>query len=297
MTDNIQEGRSPSGSLRATSIGMLAILLWASLALLTVHARGIPSFELLALTFGVAFLSGMAVLGARGREALRQIRQPAAPWFTAFFGIFLYHALYFFALSAAPAAQASLIAYLWPLLIVLLSAVAAKEKLRASLLLGAALGLAGTAGLLIGRDGGTLQPGSVLGYAAAFICAFVWAGYSVLNRRHGVTPSGMLVGVCGGVSLMGGVVHLVLERTVVPSSHQWLAVLALGMGPVGLAFFAWDHATKHGNLPLLGALSYLAPLVSTLLLVATGQTEATWPILAGVVLIVGGAVVATNRLR
>jgi len=33
-----------------------------------------------------------------------------------------------------------------------------------------------------------------LGYGAAFACAFVWAGYSVLNRRYGKTTSGMLAG-------------------------------------------------------------------------------------------------------
>ena len=110
---------APGGDLRATIIGCTAILLWAALALLTVQAAGIPPFELLALSFGVAALGGTTLLAIRGPAALAQLRQPLAPWLTAFIGIFFYHALYFFALSAAPAAGASLIAYLWPLLIVL----------------------------------------------------------------------------------------------------------------------------------------------------------------------------------
>jgi drug/metabolite transporter (DMT)-like permease len=295
MTSATATGGSSAASWRATAIGVLAILLWASLALLTVHARGIPSFELLALSFGVAFLSGLAALAARG--GLAQLRQPAAPWLTAFLGIFLYHAAYFFALAAAPAAQASLIAYLWPLLIVILSALASGQALRLPHLLGAALGLLGTAALLLGRGLAPLSPSAAPGYAAAFACAFIWAVYSVANRRFGATPSGMLVGVCGAVAAAGAVCHVALEPLVVPELQQWLAIIALGLGPTGLAFAAWDHATKHGNLPLLGALSYLAPLISTLLLIATGNAAATWPVLAGVVLIAGGAAVATLRPR
>ncbi|WP_204840138.1 DMT family transporter [Cereibacter azotoformans] len=110
------------GTGKATVIGLIAIGLWAGLALFTVAAGEIPPFELLALSFGVAFISGLVVLVIRGRQAIARLRQPGAAWFSAFLAIFFYHALYFFALSAVPPARASLIAYLWPLLIVLFSA-------------------------------------------------------------------------------------------------------------------------------------------------------------------------------
>jgi drug/metabolite transporter (DMT)-like permease len=280
------------GARLATGVGVVAILLWAGLALLTVQARGIPSFELLCLTFAVAFLAGMSVLAARGRAALAELAQPWAPWLVAFVGIFFYHALYFYALSAAPAAQASLIAYLWPLLIVLLSAWApGAAGGRGRALVGAMFGLAGTALILSQRA----RLSSTDGSAAAFGCAFVWSGYSVLNRRFASTPSSMLVGVCGAVALAGALCHLAFEpATIRPDTTQWIAVLALGIGPTGLAFLAWDHATKHGSLPLLGALSYLAPLVSTLLLLAAGAVAATFSLLLSALLIIGGAVVATG---
>lgn len=284
--------RSP---VRATLVGVGAILLWAALALFTVAARGLPAFELLALSFGVAGLSGLALLGARGPAALAELRQPPAPWLVAFGGLFLYHALYFYALSAAAPAQASLVAYLWPLLIVLLSAALPGERLRLRHVAGAALGLAGTALIVLGHgDAGGGRGSATLGLAAALGCAVVWSGYSVLNRRFAAVPSAMLVGVCGGVAVAGLLCHLALETTVVPSPGQWLAVALLGLGPTGLAFLAWDHATKHGSLPVLGALSYLAPLVSTLLLILTGQAEASAALIAASALIIGGAVLATG---
>lgn len=283
-------------SFRATAIGVGAILLWAALALFTVAARGLPPFELLALSFGVAFGAGLGILGARGRAGLAELRQPAAPWLLAFCGLFFYHALYFFALSAAPPASASLVAYLWPLLLVLMSASRPGEHLRARHIGGAVLGLGGTAMIILGphADGPALGPSAIAGFAAALGCAVVWSGYSVLNRRYADVPSGMLVGVCGAVAVAGGLCHFVLEPTVWPNAGQGTAIVLLGLGPTGLAFLAWDHATKHGRLPVLGALSYLAPLVSTLLLILAGQASAGATLIAAAALIIGGAVLATG---
>ncbi|HEX4769009.1 MAG TPA: DMT family transporter [Lichenihabitans sp.] len=281
----------------ATAVGVVAILLWAGLALATVGARGLPPFELLSLSFAVACLAGLGLLAGRGRAGLAEMVQPPAPWLTAFCGIFLYHALYFFALSAAPAAEASLIAYLWPLFIVLFAALLPGEGLKARHLLGALLGLGGTALILMSRTGAGGGAGSLGGYLAAFACALVWSGYSVLNRRFERIPSGMIVGVCGAVALSGGACHLMVETNVRPGATQWLAIVVLGLGPTGSAFLAWDHATKHGRLALLGALSYLAPLLSTGLLILAGQASASGPLPIAALLVIGGAVTATGLPR
>ena len=285
------------GAASATLIGVIAVFLWACLALLTTLTAGIPAFQLLASSFTVAFVASLCVLGRRGAAGFSSWRQPWSVWATGFAGIFVYHALYFFALKAAPAAEASLIAYLWPLLIVLLSSFATGESLRKRQLLGALLGLAGTAFImqLRARSDGASMP--VIGYAAAFACAWVWAMYSVFNRRFSHVPSSIIGGICGLVAVAGGLCHLAFETTVRPEPGQWAAIIALGLGPVGLAFFTWDHATKHGNLSMLGALSYLAPLFSTLLLIAVGQSEAKPILMIPAVLIITGAVIATSRSR
>lgn len=278
---------------RPTWIGGGAILLWAALALLTTATAGIPPFELLALSFAVAFAASAVVLASGGQRSLRRLRQPWPAWALGFCGIFFYHALYFVALKAAPPAEASLVAYLWPLLIVLLSAALPGERLHWRQCLGAVLGLAGTA--LVLRQG-RHEAGSapLLGYAAAAGCAVVWSSYSVLNRRFAAVPSELIGGVCGLVALAGLTCHLAFEMDVWPNGSQSLAIVLLGLGPVGLAFFAWDHATKHGRLATLGPLSYLAPLLSTLLLIANGRTPASLAILLAAALIIGGAIVATR---
>ena len=200
------------------------------------------------------------------------------------------------ALKAAPPAEASLIAYLWPLLIVLLSAALPGEHLGLPQLAGALMGLAGTA-LVLRQGRHEAGPAPLLGYGAAAGCAFVWSGYSVLNRRFAAVSSELIGGVCGLVALAGVACHVAVEATVWPDAGQAVAIVLLGLGPVGLAFFAWDHATKHGRLATLGALSYLAPLLSTLLLIATGRTPASLVVVMAAALIICGAAAATRATK
>src|SRR5580658_4125768 len=134
---------STPNSRAATLIGCLAILLWSALALLTAASGAAPPFELAALTFAIGGGFGLVYAAARGR--LGALIQPWPVWLVGVGGLFGYHALYFAALRRAPPADASLIAYLWPLLIVLMSAALPGERLRARQVGGAALGFLGVA--------------------------------------------------------------------------------------------------------------------------------------------------------
>ncbi|WP_309248542.1 EamA family transporter [Streptomyces sp. MNP-20] len=277
--------------LRATGIGAVAVLLWASLALVTTLTGRIPPFQLTAMAFLVGGLLGLP-RAVRGGAALAR-GLPGGAWALGIGGLFGYHFFYFLALRNAPAVDAGLIAYLWPLLIVVFSAALPGERLRWWHTAGAVLGLGGTFLLVTGGEGVHLRGEYLLGYAAAAVCAVVWSAYSVANRRYPQVPTDMVAFFCLATAALAAVCHLVFEDTVRPDGWQWLAVLALGLGPVGGAFYVWDHGTKHGDIQLLGTFSYFAPLLSTALLVATGRADASWPVAAASVLIAGGATLAS----
>lgn len=276
-----------SAVARATVSGMLAIAMWSSLPALTVALRPLPPFQQLAVTFAISSVAGIIWLTVRGAGVLAAVRQPIAALALAALALFGYHALYFTALQRAPAIEASLINYLWPLLIVLFAAFLPGERLRATQFAGCLFGLA-AAVLLITRGGGMrIDPRYVTGYLAALAAALTWAGYSVLNRRFASVPSTALVAACALVALLGAMAHRMMESWVDPTPLQWLIVVALGLGPVGAAFALWDHGTKHGDIAVLGTLSYAAPVLSTLLLLSTGQASWHWtlPIAVGLMLI------------
>jgi len=291
MTSVPVEARS---SVSATLVGFGAILLWSTLALLTALSGDAPPFELAALTFAVGGVCGLLYAAARGR--LSRLAQPWRVWLVGIGGLFGYHALYFAALRRAPPADASLIAYLWPLLIVLLSGALPGERLRARHLLAAALGFAGAATLFLSKGADLTSAGGTarVGYALALGCAFVWSSYSVLSRSLKRAPSEAVAGFCIATAALAAVCHAAFESTVVPSTAgQWLAILGLGLGPVGLAFYVWDYGVKHGDIRLLGVAAYAAPVLSTLILVAAGVAPATPALAVACALIVGGALVAS----
>ena len=287
---------SSAQTKRATLSGASAILLWSRLALLTTGAQGIPPFELLALTFGIAAVASLTYLTIRGGDSLRKLHQRPAAWALGIFGLFGFHFFYFVALGEAPAIEASLIVYLWPLLIVLLSGLLPGIRLRWFHVAGATLGLLGAA--LIVTDGGafSFDRRFAIGYAAALGAAVTWAVYSVVNRRFGDVPTEAVSGFCAGTAILGFGCHLAAESWVTPQGWQWVAIIGLGLGPVGAAFFLWDYGTKNGSIQTLGALSYAGPLLSTLLLVIFDRADLTWTIGAACLLIVGGAVLASKDL-
>ncbi|GJD78133.1 DMT family transporter [Methylobacterium gregans] len=282
----------------ATALGFGAILLWSLLAVLTAASGAVPPFQLAAMTFAVGGLLGCGSWLVRP-EGLKALRQPWSVWLLGVGGLFGYHALYFAALRLAPPAEAGLINYLWPLLIVLLSALLPRAGgLRAAHLLGALLGLAGVVALFAGRGTLDFAAGAAPGYAAAFAAAFVWSGYSVLSARVGAVPTDAVAGFCLVTAALSLLCHLAVETTVWPAdAPQWAAVAALGIGPVGAAFYLWDIGVKRGDIRLLGVAAYAAPVLSTLLLVATGYAPATPALALACLLIVAGALVAVRASR
>lgn len=303
MIDTRSVPHQQSVTRRATMIGAVAVLLWASLALFTSATGFVPPFQLMAMTFGIAFLfcalKWLKDALAVGRSAFLFFRQPWPVYVTGISGLFFYHFFYFIALDHAPAAEASLIAYLWPLLIVLFSAALPGEKIYWQHIAGAVVGLSGTIILLLDRGQTTTDQieSDLIGYSAAFACAFTWSTYSVLSRRFGSAPTDLVGIFCGATALLGTVCHWLIEQTVWPADiWQWSAVVALGLGPVGAAFFVWDYGVKKGDIKALGAISYASPLISTVLLIATGQAQPTLAVLLGCLAIVGGAVLAARDL-
>lgn len=281
--------------LKATLIGFSAILMWSLLALFTTASGKMPPFQLSAICFLIGSLPGLVVLALRP-ERMALLRQPAKVWIVGIAGLFGYHFLYFTALRNAPAVEAGLIAYLWPLLIVVGSAMLPGEKLRWYHIAGALSGLAGTF-LIVARNGLSFDGAYTIGYAAAFLCAFTWSGYSLLTRRFEAASTDVVTGFCLATSILSFLCHLGLETTVWPETgFEWFAVAGLGLLPVGAAFYAWDFGVKNGDIQILGAASYAAPLLSTLNLILTGYAEPSWRIAIACVLVTGGAVLAARDM-
>lgn len=281
---------------RATVLGAGAILLWSTLASLTVLAGPIPPFQ----TTTIAFAIGGSVVAlaavVRGRASL--MRPTPVSLALGVYGLFGYHALYFAALKLAPPAEAHLLNSLWSLLIVLLSGLLPGSRLKGRHVIGALIGLAAATLLVWSRLGAGDAAAPRLGFVLAFGCALVWSSYSVSSRLLAAVPSESVAAACLATSGLAAVCSFLFESWTSPSgATAWLALIALGLGPVGAAFLLWDIGMKQGDVSLLGVLAYASPVLSTGLLVILGLAAPTMVLAVACGLIVLAGVIATRPDR
>lgn len=275
-------------------LALTAILIWSTLALFSSQLTHVSPF----LVLGVALmLSGSYSLVRRSAW-----RIPLTTLGVGVGGIFGYHFLYFRAMALAPAVEASLINYLWPLLIVVLSPlVLSGYRLRPRHVFGALLGLAGAG--LIATSASSAGPLSLrfeylAGYLMMAGAALIWALYSLLTKRVPHFSTESVAAFCTVSGLLALAFFLLsggsLAQVQALSSHDWLVIVLCGLGPMGAAFFFWDAALKRGDPRRIGSLAYLTPLLSTLNLVVFARLSLTPVSFAAMALIVTGAVVGSS---
>ena len=271
---------------KAYALALLAVLVWSSLAFLGLRLAHIPPF----------LLVGMALVIGSGCSLHRisQWRVPLRVMALGIYGLFGYHLCLFLALRLAPPVEANLMNYLWPLFIVVFSPlILPGYSLRAHHLLAALLGMGGAALIVTGGSLVSFQSTYLPGYLLGGTAAFLWATYSLLTKRVGGFPNAAIGGFCFVSGMLSLLVHVFLEEPYALTLGDVPFLLALGVGPMGGAFFLWDGALRLGDPRIIGALAYLTPLLSTLLLILSGRGTFTLVSGGAMVCILGGAFLGT----
>jgi drug/metabolite transporter (DMT)-like permease len=272
--------------MKADLFTLGAIFLWASLASLATLLSNVPPF----LLTGIGLIIGALVSLPSLRSGITPWKIPAKTLLIGVYGLFGYHFMLFLALQTAPAVEANLVNYLWPLLIVLLSPIFTKSlSLNFRYVLAALSGFAGAV-LAITSGGSRFGFSSIeVGYFFALAAAVIWATYSLATTKvpRFPTPAIGLFALVSGVLAIGA--HFLFEPAASISTADWLLLLVLGVGPLGGAFYLWDAALKIGDPRRIGLLAFLTPLLSTALLVVISGNSLSWQLLLATGLIVGGA--------
>jgi drug/metabolite transporter (DMT)-like permease len=274
--------------MKADLLALAAIALWGSLAPLGVRLAHIPPF----LLTGLGLLVGSVIALPLARFRLSRWKVPLSTLMVGIYGLFGFHFLLFMALRNAPAVEANLINYLWPLGMVVMAPLILKGvALHGRHIVAALIGFAGAAIAILGRSGSTFAgDGFHSGYAIALASAFVWASYSLLTRRLPAFPTAAVGGFAAASGLLSLLCHALLEPSIVLSTQDWMLIIVLGLGPLGGAFFLWDAAIKLGDTRRIGLLAFATPILSTVLLLITTGQPLQWNVAIAATLVVGAAV-------
>lgn len=274
-------------------LALAAIALWGSLATLGVSLAHVPPF----LLTGLSLLIGSLIALPLSRFRLSEWRVPLPTLALGLYGLFGYHFLLFLAFRHAPPVEANLINYLWPLGIVIMAPLFLPGmRLHAVHVVSALVGFAGAALAIVGKPGAAtgLNLQFEWGYVLALAAAFIWSSYSLLTRRVTPFPTSAIGSFAALSGLAALACHAWLEPATPLSMHDWLLIAAMGLGPLGGAFFLWDAALKTGDPRKIGLLSFLTPLLSTGLLLLTQGQPLTWHVALAAALIIGAAVIGSR---
>ncbi|TAG27816.1 MAG: DMT family transporter [Burkholderiales bacterium] len=288
-----------SHSTKANLLALAAIALWALLAWLGISLSHVPPFLLTGIALVVGSLIALPLSWQGGRLNLSSWKMPWSSLALGVYGLFGFHFLLFIALRHAPPVQANLVNYLWPLGIVVMAPLFLPGvKLTSVHLLAACMGFAGACIAILGGRQADATAGFAWGYIPAAGSAFIWASYSLMTKRLALQGKGFATAAIGLFGLVSGLLsllcHALLEPRVALSGQDLLLLAAMGLGPLGAAFYLWDAALKRGDARQIGILSYITPLASTaLLLIVTGQ-PLSWSIGLAAAMIVGAAVLGTR---
>ena len=279
--------------MRADLLALGAIVLWASLATLATVLSNIPPLLLTGIGLVIGSLISLPLSGFK----IAAWKIPVKTLAVGVYGLFGYHLMLFIALQTAPAVEANLLNYLWPLLIVILAPLFTKSlKLGARHIIAASAGFTGAAIAITSNGQAGLSFDFETGYLFALAAAVIWATYSLTTTKLPAFPTSAigLFGLVAGLLAIGA--HFVLEEPATISASNWWLLILLGLGPLGASFYFWDAALKIGDPRRIGLLAFLTPLLSTALLVLVSGRVLSWQLAIATALIVGGALLGSRRV-
>jgi drug/metabolite transporter (DMT)-like permease len=273
--------------MKADLLALAAIVLWGALAPLGVQLAHIPPF----LLTGIGLLVGSVIALPLARFRLSRWQVPLGTLAVGIYGLFGFHFLLFMALRNAPAVQANLINYLWPLGMVVMGPLFSKGiALQTRHIVAAFIGFTGATIAILGRSESNLPIAEFhVGYLLALASAFVWASYSLLTRKLPPFPTSAVGGFAAASGILSLVCHYFLEPATVLSAQDLWLLCILGLGPLGGAFFLWDAAIKLGDTRRIGLLAFTTPILSTVLLLVTTGQPLQWNVALAAALVVGSA--------
>lgn len=289
------------GKTRATLFGLLAIVLWSTLAgLIRTISEQLGPVGGGAMIYTVSALF-LLVLVERPRLAGLNWRYmlPAGLLFASY-EICLSLSLGY-ASSREQSIELGMINYLWPSLTVLLAIAINGQKGGAGVYAGVVVALTGIVWLM-GGDGWSPRhmlnnmSSNPLSYGLALSGALIWALYCNITRRYAKDSNGITLFFMLTALLLWVRYLLGEEASMAFTGHNVMLLLLTG-AVMGSAYACWNLGIIGGNMTFLATCSYFTPVLSSLFAAMLLNVSLNGSFWQGVIMVCGGSLISWLATR
>jgi drug/metabolite transporter (DMT)-like permease len=295
----------------ATVLGIAALLIWNTMfGFLRSVTEQLGPMRASAAIYVLSGVAGCAVWALRSRSL--NLPGQFSPRYLLVCGLpFVGYMITFqlaigWAVSRQQTVEVTLINYLWPLLTMLFMVPLLLYRARWTLGPGIALGVAGVLLTVSSRADFSWAAvidnihTSTLPYILALCSAVFWGIYSNLTRKYAAEAKTSAVGL---FMLISGIIFTCMyffaggrtesNAATQPGSHLclWCEFLYVSLGPCLLAYVLWDLTMKRGNIVLVTSISYLSPLISTVVTALYLHVQLSKQLWASCIIIILGALI------
>ncbi|RJQ25471.1 DMT family transporter [Candidatus Parcubacteria bacterium] len=217
--------------------------------------------------------------------------------FLGFLGTYLYYVLLYKALSLTTASEGFILAYTWPILVLVLSFIILKEKATLKKILSLFISFVGI--LIIVSQGNffSINFTNLQGDILALIGAFTFALFSVLGKKNNFDPVVSVFIYFLTALILIFPTTIIFSSLKVPSFDILFWILLNGLLVNGVSYIFWFKALKHGDTHILSNLLYLTPFLSLIYISIFLEEEILFSSIVGLVVIVVGIIFQSIKIN
>ncbi len=217
--------------------------------------------------------------------------------FLGFLGVYLYYVLLYKALSLTSASEGFILAYTWPILVLVLAFFLLKEKFTIKKLLSVLISFLGIIVIVTHGNMSSLQFTSLTGDILAISGAGIFALFSVLGKKHNYDQSlsVFIYFIAAFIILIPTI--LLTSSFKMPSLNIWFWILLNGLFVNGISNMFWFKALEHGDTHIISSALYLTPFLSLIYIYLFLGEGILLSSILGLAIIVTGVILQSVRFQ
>ena len=281
---------------QAILLALAAVLSWSTVATaFKVALTYLTHFEMLLIASITSLFIFVVVLTFQRKWGL--VRQTTSKqWkqlaFQGFLNPTAYYLILFKAYDMLPAQVAQPVNYAWPIVLLILLAIFAKQPIPAKKYIGMIISMTGVVMISLGTGQLSGMSVPINGVLLAALSAFFWAGYWMVNNKfkHSIDAIVALFGsfLCGSIYLIASIPFFGFS---IPNLNGLLAGMYVGGFEMAIPFICFGIAMRITSNPaLINQLCYLSPFLSLFFIAVVLQEPIVVTTYIGLALIVAGIV-------